>query len=534
MSNLLSNQSKIKTVVTLTILIAVALALRLWGNTYGVRWKWVPDESGKIEAAADYLEGDFFHTKKQPSMIFHMLFLSNAVADAALPLITSALPVLEPDPVFEQVQPHRIWMGRCFIALISSLTIIPIFLLGCALSGWTTGIIASTLFALNPISISLGSYIKEDTPLTLMVTLCLLMLAKHLQSGERRHLIWGALIAGMAFGAKYPGFVALVPVMMTIVLARPTEQRGVGFGKTFKALAPKLGKGFLLFLAGFFIVCPIYLIKPHYAFSGATSQVEYLGSGHWDHISIGPLEQFFTFYIRNALWHGMTPLVLVIAVIGAWWLAKQQRTIATLLISWAVLYLGLAEISQAKPYPFFSRYVLPIVPVLCVFAAHACTHLLRQPDRRMRGAVVTAVMLLWLAVVAGIHTAAMTRDTRLDMRDWVLANVPGDAIVLSSRYAIGPDDPGVPNLPLEIDTLASALASAEIEGVPVFVLFGSFDSDRYTLHPDKVPAMTALYESLMRDEVLVEEFSAPLGGFGFHNPTLWVGEFNSESTGSQD
>jgi 4-amino-4-deoxy-L-arabinose transferase-like glycosyltransferase len=342
---------------------------------------------------------------------------------------------------------------------------------GAALVGAVTVAVATTHVAYSRMAVT-------DVLLTLAIT-CVLALA------VEGRIEWAGLAVGLAASAKYPGAVAVVPVVVA------------GWGRW-----RSLGRAALLALTGFALTSPFVLIHAGAAWSDF-SRVQRLARTGWLGFENDPATPLA--YL-DRLWGALGPFLLVAA--AALVVAALRRARADLvLLSFALAY-ALTLLPQEA---HFERYVLPLVPVLGVLAGS------------VRRAVPVALVALLVPLAWSVGDAReLTRtDTRVRADAWVAANVPrADRIAadpstlpLAGRPVIrlelpGPGRPSDPRRDLE---------RLRREGVQWVVISGAV-TDRVLAAADRYPRESLFYEQLGHE--LQPAYSVVPEGSGLAGP--WV------------
>jgi 4-amino-4-deoxy-L-arabinose transferase-like glycosyltransferase len=342
---------------------------------------------------------------------------------------------------------------------------------GAALVGAVTVAVATTHVAYSRMAVT-------DVLLTLAIT-CVLALA------VEGRIEWAGLAVGLAASAKYPGAVAVVPVVVA------------GWGRW-----RSLGRAALLALTGFALTSPFVLIHAGAAWSDF-SRVQRLARTGWLGFENDPATPLA--YL-DRLWGALGPFLLVAA--AALVVAALRRARADLvLLSFALAY-ALTLLPQEA---HFERYVLPLVPVLGVLAGS------------VRRAVPVALVALLVPLAWSVGDAReLTRtDTRVRADAWVAANVPrADRIAadpstlpLAGRPVIrlelpGPGRPSDPRRDLE---------RLRREGVQWVVISGAV-TDRVLAAADRYPREALFYEQLGHG--LQPAYSVVPEGSGLAGP--WV------------
>lgn len=320
---------------------------------------------------------------------------------------------------------------------------------GAALVGAAAVAVATTHVAYSRMAVT-------DVLLTLAIT-CAVALAL-----EGR-LEWAGAAVGLAASAKYPGAIALVPVVVA------------GWG-AWRRLAAAAGAA----LAAFALTSPFVILHAGAAW-GDISRVQRLARAGWLGFEDDPATPLA--YL-DRLWGALGPFLLVALVCVGVALARRRRSDLVLLS-----FAGAYWLSLMPQQAHFDRYVLPLVPVLAVIAGS------------VRPAVPAALALLAVPLVWSIGDAReLTRtDTRLRADAWIRVHVPvGDRIAadpstlpLAGRDVIRLELPGPGRRPDPRRDLAT-LRRAGVD----WVLISGKVSDRVLAAPDDYPREAAFYEAL--------------------------------------
>ena len=486
------------------LLFSLALALRIWGLSWGLPNYFSVDEVNKREAALRLAETHFTHRNSQPSFLYNSLYVVFTLARLVNPAQTTA-------------EYH--YVGRLWMALLGALTVVVLYRLG---SVWDRkiGLFAALFLAVLPLHTATSRYIKEDTTLTLMATITVLLIVLYLRHPSRRSLSAAALFAGISFSTKYSGLLLVFPLMLGLAVSAWRARPEV---RTFLI---DLGLTVLAFWAGFFLISPLYLAYPDRLASGIMGQWQYSAAGHHDGIVYDPWSHMWLYYIRTGLIPGMTWPVFLLSVAG---LAALPRSREGWVITVTAVWLYLVfEHGRAKPYPFSVRYLLPLAPLLCVSAADALLRAVaflkrKAPSAAVYGLCAALFLLPPLAKTLLIADEAL-HDTRVAAGVWMdQAIPPGSHIVVTEPAAYLPVSQ---NWGREWRVFApdqmGELFSAWRGGVPFYIVVSSFTYQRYLDSPEAVPQMTRFYRRIMGEYQIVKEIHPRWLTYGFHSPAIRI------------
>ncbi len=322
--------------------------------------------------------------------------------------------------------------------------------------GTAAAIVGAAGVAVATTHVAYSRMAVTDVLLSLVIT-CVLALA------VEGRIEWAGLAVGLAASAKYPGVIAAVPVVVA------------GWGRW-----RSLGRAAVLAVAGFVLTSPFVVIHAGSAWDDI-SRVQRLARTGWLGFENDPITPVA--YV-DRLWETLGPFLLVAAVGVVAALVRRTRT-DLVLLSFACVYWLTLMPQEAH----FDRYVLPLVPVLAVFAGS------------LERALPIALIALALPLAWSISDAReLTRtDTRLRADAWVAANIPrGDKIAvdpstlpLPGRDVVRLELPG-PGRPFDPDRNVATLRR---NGVKWVIISGAV-TDRVLKAPDRYPREAVFYEQL--------------------------------------
>jgi len=369
--------------LALGAVVALAAALRLVGVRYGLPYSLLnPDETSIVPRAWRIAHGHGLdpHWYDYPSLLMYVLAPLQALyGHASFGAARGVAVAIGLGGVAAAW-----WLGRCAYGR------------GAGLVGAATVAVATTHVAYSREAVT-------DVPMTLAVTFSLaLMLSGRLE--------WAGLAVGLSAAFKYPGAVALVPLVVA------------GWGR-WRALAR----------AGVFAACTFALATPFVLVHAdrawdATSRVNRLARAGWlgfEHDPPTPVAYL------DRLWAAVGP-VLALGLLGLWIALWRRSRTDLVLVSFALAY----WLTLMPQRAHFDRYILPLVPMLGVLAARA------------RPAAPLAFALLVVPLVWSIGDARRLThtDTRAAAVSLVERAVPAAASVAA--------DPSTPPLARQVLELA--------------------------------------------------------------------------------
>jgi 4-amino-4-deoxy-L-arabinose transferase-like glycosyltransferase len=362
-----------------------------------------------------------------------------------------------PTLVMYLVAPFQAWQdapsylaGRLVVVALAVAGVGAAWWLGAEAYGTLAGVVAAAATAVSSTHVTFSHAAVTDIPLTTLVTLALaLMVAGRVE-------LAGAAI-GLAAAAKYPGAVALVPLVVVL------------WGRW-----RKLAISGAIAAAAFFVASPFVVLRAGEAWSDlrrieGAHRRGWLGFEHdnWSGIAFA-----------GHLWRAFGP-VLVIAVAGlVLALARRSSRGDLVLGSFVVAY----YLSLLPLHSHFPRYVLPLVPALGALAG------------RLTGIAPVTLLLLIVPLTWSIRNdGRLTRtDTRVVAANWIGAHVPKSESIAAESSTAVPEGYDVVPIPLP---LPGRDAQVDVGGAKWALVSGAV-ADRVLDARDVYPRRAAFYARL--------------------------------------
>ena len=376
-------------------------------------------------------------------------------------------------------------LGRRLSALIDTLSILLVFVLALILferedkrvAAWGA-LLAAALYAVTVAAIQQAHFFVTDTWLVLFVLLsftlaAVLVRATTARPPPRLPLLVFALggVLGLAIGCKISGVIAAIPIGIALLA------QAVAFART----APPVAAAVRLCAAGLATAVSAYVafrwVDP-YAFA-SSNWLDLSTNRHFrsallheqDAVAgkflIPPSYQWllsprFWAPAENLGFWQLGPALGVAALIGVavlgWRAVRGVRHFSdTTAATIALMLVALAAASFfyfSTRFVHAGRYLLPILPLLCIAGATAILALGRFSSV-LRVAAAAVVLVPTLLYALAYHHIYTEPNTRVAASDWLVAHVPMGATIANEHW----DDP-----------LPTGGAAASFQGVivPVF------------------------------------------------------------------
>jgi hypothetical protein len=413
--------------VALGIVLALALGLRLWGIKQGLPYIYNVDEYGHFvpEAVKMFSHGLNPHYFINPPAFTYLLHVVIAVCFGGAGGVSREF-ARHPAEVF--------LVARVTVAVIGTISVWLLYLLGARLFSRAVGLLAATLMAVAFLPVFYSHLALNDVPTLAPLTLSLLGSAGVLRRGRALDYLMAGAGGGLASATKYTAglvIVALLAASVARYLELAPDARRRALLLALMALLAALG--------AFVIANPYALLDFHSFRSELARQSGYAEMSHASWVG-APAEGGPVYYLWSFTW-GLGWVPSLAALGGALSIWRRDRRLGWLLVPGMVLYLLFMSL-QGR---YFGRWLLPILPIACLLAANFALEMIRSaaqhvPRLRVALLIVTYIGLSAQSVLYSVHSGLVLAraDTRNITRKWMLANVPA-----GSRVVIEPVLPNV-------------------------------------------------------------------------------------------
>jgi 4-amino-4-deoxy-L-arabinose transferase-like glycosyltransferase len=409
-----------RSTLTLVAILIVAAVLRFWGLGSGLPHAPGVDEPQIMNRAVVMMKsGDFNpHFFDYPTLYIYVQLLG-ATVQFLLGATAGTWRSLN------DVGPEQFYFwGRAVTATLGTLTVLLVYLAGLR---WGTrhALFAATLMAVMPLHVRESHFVLTDVPVTFFVALAFLLTLRAGEQASARAFLWAGVAAGLAAGTKYTGaLVLLLPLLAAWMTpgARPSR---------VLAALTAVGGSF----AAFLLVAPYTILDlPAFLNGYAKLAASYSGPPQGTGWAIA-----FKHLSMNLQW----PATLAVLAGIAFGIVRAVRGPGRLRWTVAVAFPLLFFWFVSRQSLIFGRYLLPLLPFICVLAGAAIVSgvsLLRRYEipRWARTGLITALTVVtllppaWSAVRWNqMHARTSTADLAYH---WITEHVPaGKKLVLECR-----------------------------------------------------------------------------------------------------
>jgi hypothetical protein len=400
----------------LAIVLAGGLGLRLWGVNQGLPYAYNADEADHFvpHAVEMFAHGTLNpHYFANPPAFTYLLHVIYGVYYGGAQAVVHAYAV-HPGELYTQ--------ARVAAALLGAISLWLLYLTGARLLGRAAGLLAAAIEAVAFLPVFYAHLALNDAPTLAPLTLSLLGSAGVLRKGRLRDHLLAGVGLGLACATKYTAGIVLVPYA-AVLAARwlDCEERG---GRRALAGLALVGAGAL----GAFLVANPYALLDFSSFHAELAHQSAQSAESQG--KLGASRQGGLVYYLWSLSWGLGWLPALASLAGAvtiWW---RERRLGWMLVPAPILFLAFMGL-QGR---YFGRWVMPILPVLCLLAAAFAIQAIAfargaRVRRPLAGGALTGVLVLALlgqGLIYSVHSGLVLSrtDTRTLTRAWMVGNIP--------------------------------------------------------------------------------------------------------------
>lgn len=377
-----------------------------------------PDEPKFMLIAQEFLEDDF-------SFKIHHVRSLDYVKGMGFKIATIARLLHH---FFDSFSVANLYLiGRYLSLLYGILTLIVLYGIGCLIfrNRWKS--LAAVFFlALSSLHTENSHYATGDVAAVFWIYLSILVAITGFKRPHTWHILVLSLCAGVAFATKF-SILPVIPLIALICRSRhPLKEILVSIAATAFSFS---------FANGFYYSLDDFKISLDMLFSDNVSMRDH---NKW----LNPFTYFFQILT------GMGLFSFIFVIIGFlvrphflsyfknddkinWWL-KTVLFLPFLIYFFAICFLDTP----------FSRHLLPLVPVLCLIAAHGLSTVVEKLLKKEYFKTVTAMCLLLIVYQATYNYSIQyyfDNDPRFKAKRWAQKHIPNNAPIGASRYNYLPE-----------------------------------------------------------------------------------------------
>ena len=412
----------------LTVILGLALAVRLLGINYGLPYVYNPDEAILVNHALAFGTGDLNpHFFGYPSLYIYVLFLIYALSY----VIGWLAGVFTSTNDFVRLFFNDVTLfylpGRLIAALSGVMSVGIVYFLGRRAYDVRVGLIAAAFLTFSVLHVTFSHSLKTQVPAGLLVIVAL-GLAWSIYVGKEnwRPYLLGGVVAGLAASTIYQAGFVLVSVIMAHVLRWRDSSKNTS---EVCLLSPKLLGAVIASFVAFGLTTPFAILD----WPTFISDLSSVGAMYY---SGGFFEQG-TFYPFTSLLANIGPPLGLMALLGLGYALIRRRPIDLILLSQPLFLGGFYMLFITKE----AHHMLMAFPALSLLSASFLVDVVSwfiRPCIPQSVALTLAAMLLLVTPVRVSFQNSFRLalpETRSIAKEWIEENIPPDSkIVMDSQY----------------------------------------------------------------------------------------------------
>lgn len=407
--------------LALGAILALGLALRLWGIEYGLPFAYQIDEErlytrlAVIMLADGDLNPGYFQNPPLYMYVLEAVFaLQHSGSEAAL-LIGDV-----PD------RGGLYLTARIVTAVIGTIGVWLSFVAARRFFDTAVALLTALLVAVAFMPVFYSHVALNNVPAMTAATLALIGVAGILHRGRRRDFILAGAGLGLAAATKYTAGIVLVPLLAAALFAPGGRLRATSPGIRGAAIA--LGAG----LAAFVLANPHAVLNFSHFVRAVGTQGRLVDENKYGQDPNGGIP----FYLESWTWSiGWIPALAAVAGAVLLW-RRDRRTFWVLVpvVPLFIVYMGW----QTR---YFGRWMLPVLPIVAMLACYAGVAAVRavaaaRPRLAPAAGAAVAVALCVQSLVHVVHNdRVLSRPHTLNIaRAWMLDHIPPGAGVITEPF----------------------------------------------------------------------------------------------------
>ena len=415
----------------LTVVLLGGLGLRLWGVRQGLPYAYNVDEAEHFVPHAvemfqkGTLNPHYFANPPAFTYLLHFMFgLWYGGASGAVRALA-----LHPEGVYT--------LARVAAALLGTAALWLLYITGARLFNRAVGLLAAAIEAVAFLPVFYAHLALNDVPTLAPLTLSLLGTAGVLRKGRLRDYLLAGIGLGLACASKYTAGIVVLPLLAvtaTRYLTVAPHGRASLLGRRAVLGLVLAGASALVT----FLVANPYAILDYSDFHGELIHQSTLSAEAQGKLG-APKDGGFVYYLWSLTW-GLGWVPALAALGGALAVWRKDQRLGWLLVPAPLVFLVFMGL-QGR---YFGRWLLPILPILCLLAAFFALRLAGAvgTSRKLRTgfAALLVVGLLAQGLVYSVHSGLVLSraDTRNLTRAWMVSHLTKGALIVTEP--VSPDE----------------------------------------------------------------------------------------------
>jgi 4-amino-4-deoxy-L-arabinose transferase-like glycosyltransferase len=407
----------------LPLILALAALVRLWGIAFGLPHPLTrPDEEAIASVASRFFRGDLNPRFFNYPALFPLIVA--ACLAAGFRLKRAAGWPGSAEDFLQAASPTGLHLTARFCSATAGVASVWVLQrAGQRLFDRESGLVAALFLSLAFLHVRDSHFGVTDVAATFFVVAAFLFTVRLAVSGKARDLVPAAIAAGLAASTKYNAALVALPAAWALAS---------GASSSMGTLAVRLAKLALFgaVMAGaFFAASPYSLLNFHQFLDAVRYESGHLAGGHGTMVGRG-----WVVHLTSSLRYGLGIPLLATSIAGLGLLARREPRKAVLVGVFPVAYYA----AIGSGFTVFARYIIPVLPFLCLTAGYAVTAAARwiaaSSGRREWAPAATWVLALAIVAPSAVSVAQFDQliareDSRLVAARWLEAQFPKGATV---------------------------------------------------------------------------------------------------------
>ncbi|MCR4329429.1 MAG: glycosyltransferase family 39 protein [Candidatus Roizmanbacteria bacterium] len=412
--------------ITFLLILALAIALRIYGQNWDSGFHLHPDERMLIMVTTRI----HFFTNLNPEF-FNYGSLPIYILAALAQFFESVFKI----PIFNYT--GLLFLGRTLSTIFDIFTLFVVFKIARRLFNTTAAFFALFVYAVAFFPIQNAHFFVVDPFVTFLLATTVYSLLRHMQTPTKRSLLLTALFYAMALATKASALVVYPVVILGLLL--PYYRQALLRDKSknrvrilFSTTVQQLGNVALFHFSLFFfhfIFMPYTYIHLQQFIQDISLQMRmntnaYIFPYTLQYVGTMP----YIYYLKNIFLWGMGPIFSLLTIWGCMTLIKSKtKNVLPLLLFLAfyVLYFLVLGKSAVK----FMRYMLPLYPFFAVFAGVTLSRIFNSQLEILNSKLFMRFAALALCLFGFAYTLMFMHiyakpNTRLQATSWIVKHIP--------------------------------------------------------------------------------------------------------------
>lgn len=395
-------------------IVLLAIAVRLWGISWGLPDKWHPeysfhpDEAFYLDWARGLYNGEPYERVFMYGGTFHPSILK--FSEFVGTKVPGDIPLR-----------NILLVARLFSLVAGVITVVLVFYIGKILYGDFIGLLAALFLAILPAHVYSSQQAKPDVIMASFSTAAIFFSLRGYQTGRMVWSLLSGFMIGMATGTK----ISAMPFLFVPIIACILRYRNLKAAFKEIIIIPAA------FIAGYLIISPHTILYPNVFYEGLKIQYYYQSGVYEESIGRGP---GWLHYALRILPYGLGIPLLTVSLVGLAGILKKRESVGIILVSAFMLYYALISWGSWVTL----RYTTPLHPLLGLFAALAFAGLTGEQKsvyRALQYTLLVFTVCFTLLLSLSFDRFLSTKDTRTVASEWIEANIkPGSVIGLAIDY----------------------------------------------------------------------------------------------------